>query len=183
MDTTVAVTVTDVDEDGEVVISWLQPEAGTVITASLSDPDGSSGDTPPAIDTEIVDATWVWTVSEVVQGSLDVDNGDHWGDAPGGTPTTASYTPDATDANKYLRVTASYTDSSGGTRMAREMSANPVQAEGGGDLNGSPDFEKDKVDRSVAETAAVGANVGHPGYGLGGLPQLERHTDLRTARL
>ena len=40
------------------------------------------------------------------------------------------------------------------------MSANPVQARGGGDLNGSPDFLKDKVDRSVAETAAVGANVG-----------------------
>ena len=42
------------------------------------------------------------------------------------------------------------------------MSAYPVQARGGGDLNGSPDFLKDKVDRSVAETAAVGAPVGSP---------------------
>ena len=40
LDTTVAVTVTDVDEEGEVVISWLQPEVGTEITASLTDPDG-----------------------------------------------------------------------------------------------------------------------------------------------
>ena len=40
VDTTVAVTVTDVDEDGEVVISWLQPEVGIVIMASLTDPDG-----------------------------------------------------------------------------------------------------------------------------------------------
>ncbi len=170
VDTTVTVTVTDVDEDGEVVISWLQPEAGTAITASLSDPDGRSGVILPAINTKITDATWVWTVSEVVQGSLDVDNDDHWGEAPGGTPTTDSYTPDDTDADdmdsgragKYLRVTATYTDRSGGARMAREMSANPVQAEGGGDQNGSPDFVKDKVDRSVAETAAVGANVGTP---------------------
>ena len=162
VDTTVVVTVTDVDEDGEVVISWLQPEAGTAITASLSDPDGSLGDTPPAINTKIMDATWVWAVSEVVQGSLDVDNDDHWGVAPGGTPNTNSYTPDDTDANKYLRVTATYTDRRGENKMAREMSANPVQADGGGALNGSPDFEKDKVDRSVAETAAVGANVDTP---------------------
>ena len=40
VDTTVAVTVTDVDEDGKVVISWLQPEVGTAIMASLTDPDG-----------------------------------------------------------------------------------------------------------------------------------------------
>ena len=42
------------------------------------------------------------------------------------------------------------------------MSANPVQAQGGGALNGSPDFQEDKVDRSVAETADVGDNVGAP---------------------
>ena len=42
------------------------------------------------------------------------------------------------------------------------MSANPVQAAGGGDLNGSPDFLEEKVDRSVAETAAVGDDVGLP---------------------
>ena len=42
------------------------------------------------------------------------------------------------------------------------MSVKPVQAEGGGGLNGSPDFLEDKVDRSVAETAAVGSNVGTP---------------------
>ena len=40
VDTTVAVTVTDVDEEGEVVISWLQPEVAIAITASLTDPDG-----------------------------------------------------------------------------------------------------------------------------------------------
>ena len=39
VDTTVTVTVTDVDEDGEVVISWLQPEVGIAIMASLTDPD------------------------------------------------------------------------------------------------------------------------------------------------
>ena len=164
VDTLVAVTVTDVDEAGEAVISWLQPEVGVAITASLTDPDGpgpvdNAANVPDT--TAITTAEWVWTVSEIVQGSLDVANDDHWGAAPGSGPEKATYTPDASDASppKYLRVTATYTDRNGDTKTARMMSANPVQARGGGDLNGSPDFLKDKVDRSVAETAAVGANV------------------------
>ena len=164
VDTLVAVTVTDVDEAGEAVISWLQPEVEVAITASLTDPDGpgpvdNAANVPDT--TAITTAEWVWTVSEIVQGSLDVANDDHWGAAPGSGPDTATYTPDASDASppKYLRVTATYTDRNGDTKTARMMSANPVQARGGGDLNGSPDFLKDKVDRSVAETAAVGANV------------------------
>ena len=170
VDMPVHVDVADVDEDGEVVISWLQPEVhdvgntktNTVITATLTDPDGSSDDTPPAIDTAITDAAWVWTVSEVVQGSLDVDNDQHWGDAPGGGSTSDSYTPDASDENKYLRVTASYADRNGADKTERMMSANPVQAAGLGETNDSPDFKGDKVDRSVAETAAVGDDVPGP---------------------
>ena len=167
VDTLVAVTVTDVDEAGEAVISWLQPEVEVAITASLTDPDGPGPITPVDSAANVPDTTaittaeWVWTVSEIVQGSLDVANNDHWGAAPGFGPDTATYTPDASDASppKYLRVTATYTDRNGDTKTARMMSANPVQAQGGGGLNGSPDFLKDKVDRSVAETAAVGANV------------------------
>ena len=161
VDTTVAVTVTDVNEAGEVVISWLQPEAGYPITASLTDPDGPENADLPVTNTAITSATWAWRVSEVVQGSLDVDNDDHWGVAPGDSSDN-SYTPNASDEGKYLRVTASYTDRTTETRMARMISANPVQAAGGGDLNGSPDFLEEKVDRSVAETAAVGDDVGLP---------------------
>ena len=166
VDTLVTVTVTDVDEKGEVAISWLQPEANIQITASLTDPDGSDGQNLPVIATEIdTNITWEWTVSEVVQVSLDVENEDHWGPAPGNGPETLMYTPDATDVSptpKYLRVTATYTDRHGAGKTARMMSANRVQAAGGGNLNGSPDFHEDKVDRSVAETTALDANVGLP---------------------
>ena len=170
VDTSVVVTVTDVNEPGEAVISWLQPEDGIAITASLTDPDGPGPDGP--VDsaanvpdtTAITAVTWVWTVSEVTRDSLDVDNEDHWGVAPGDGSDTATYTPDASDASltpKYLRVTATYTDRNGDTnKMARMMSANPVQAALGGAENGSPDFVDEKVDRRVAETAAVGTNVG-----------------------
>ena len=153
VDTTVTVTVMDVDEDGEVVISLLQPEVNIPIMASLTDSDGG-----------ITNLTWTWTVSEVVQGSLDIDNDDHWGDAPGGGNTSDSYTPDASDAtgSKYLRVTASYTDENGQGKTAHAMSAYPVQAKGLGAKNQSPDFEGAKVELSVAETAEVGEDVPGP---------------------
>ena len=161
VDTLVVVTVTDVDEAGEVVISWLQPEVETAITASLTDPDGPSGADLPVTNTAIA-PTWEWAVSEVVQGSLNIDNPDHWGTAPGDGPGTVSYTPNASDEGKYLRVTATYTDRNGADKTARMMSANPVQATGGGAENGSPDFVDEKVDRGVAETADVGDDVGLP---------------------
>ena len=182
VDTPVAVTVTDVDEKGEMVISWLQPEVGIAITATLTDPDGpgpvglvgSPDKVPGTTAIAVTGATLTWEVSEIVQGSLDPDNDDHWGDAPG-TGDLDSYIPagaDLTDdepdndtpidEGKYLRVTASYTDRHGDTKMARAMSANPVQARGLGAKNQSPDFVGAKVERSVAETAEVGDDVPGP---------------------
>ena len=167
VDTPVAVTVTDVDEDGKVVISWLQPEVDdatneAMITATVTDPDGSSASTPPAIDTEIDDATWVWAVSEVILGPLDVDNDHHWGTAPGDGYDSESYTPAASDENKYLRVTARYTDRNGAGKTARMMSAYPVQAAGLGANNESPDFDGAKVELRVEETAEVDDDVDDP---------------------
>ena len=182
VDTPVAITVTDVDEKGEVVISWLQPEVGIAITASLTDPDGpdpvgvvdSPENVPGTTAIPVAGATWTWKVSEIVQGSLDIDNDDHWGDAPG-TGDQNSYIPAGAnlkddqagndtpiDEGKYLRVTASYTDGHGVTKMAHAMSAYPVQALGLGAKNQSPDFVGAKVERSVAETAEVGDDVPGP---------------------
>ena len=64
VDTTVVVTVMDVDEKGQVVtISWLQPEAGSQITASLTDPDGPGPQDAslPVADTAIeTSVAWAW---------------------------------------------------------------------------------------------------------------------------
>ncbi len=155
VDTPVTVTVTDVDEKGEVVISRLQPEVedtdtNTEIMASLTDPD------------EDPSPTWEWKVSKIRQVNLDIDNEDHWATAPGQGATSDSYTPAATDATRYLRVTASYTESGSEARTAHAMSAYPVQAAGLGATNDSPDFKGAKVDRSVAETAEVGDDVPGP---------------------
>ena len=169
VDTPVDVTVTDVDEAGEVVISRLQPEVdddtdtdtNTVITATLTDPDGAQNASVPVTDTAITSGvTWEWKVSEIGVKDLDRDNDAHWGIAPGGGAGSASYTPADSDAGKFLRVTASYTDrESDEPKMAQMMSAYPVQAAGLGATNQSPDFDGDKFERSVAETAEVGDDV------------------------
>ena len=155
VDATVTVTVTDVDEGGEVVISSLQPEIAIPIMASLTDPDGV-----------VTVLSWQWEVSKVAADVLDIDEDKHWGDAPG-TANEVSYTPEETaTVGRSLRVTASYTDGESGVdddpKMARMMSANPVQAEGLGKKNQSPDFKGDKVERTVAETAEVGDDVPGP---------------------
>ena len=166
VDTTVAVTVTDVDEDGDVTISLLQPEVGIAIMASLTDPDGN-----------VTGESWQWATSEVSAGILDIDTEAHWGDAPGEGDTSETYIPagadltnnpgnttddDPIDEGKYLRVTVTYMDENGADKTARAMSAYPVQARGLGKKNQSPDFEGDKVELSVAETAEVGDDVPGP---------------------
>ena len=168
VDTAVTVTVTNVDEDGDVVISLLQPEVNIAIMASLTDPDG-----------DVIGESWQWEVSEVSANLLDINDDNHWGDAPGegnSGNTSQSYTPagadltnnpgvttddDPIDEGKFLRVTATY-DEGGQSRTAHAMSAYPVQARRLGAENQSPDFGGDKVERSVAETAAVGDDVPGP---------------------
>ena len=162
VDTRVNVTVIPVDEKGQVTISWLQPEVEEPIMASLTDPDGSSSANVPVDDTEtVISPTWAWTVSKVALNEVDIGDDLHWEPALGDGASTGSYTPADSDVDKLLRVTASYADLGGPDKTERAMSAMPVQAEGGGRVNGSPDFFGDKL-RSVPESAAVGSNVGRP---------------------
>ena len=93
----VTVMVTDENEAGAISLSPARPKAGSVLTATLTDPDGVTAGT----------AMWQWERStgpnaweviaeEVIDGA-----------------TTASYTPTAADTNAYLRVTATYDDEHG----------------------------------------------------------------------
>ena len=102
----VTVTVTNVDEAGAILLSSVQPQVGTALTATLTDPDGVSG----AI-------TWSW------EGSPNRSGG--WIAIDGATSRT--YTPGATDLNDFLRVTASYDDREGSGKSADRVSES-VQA-------------------------------------------------------
>ena len=103
----VTVTVSNVDEDGKVTITPdTTPEAGTELTASLEDQDGS-----------VENLTWQWQKDDG-QGS--------YAYIPGAT--MMSYTPVMADDGSRLQATAMYDDSFGEDKTAMGMTANAVGA-------------------------------------------------------
>ena len=133
----VEVKVKDVEEDGVVDLLWDQPQVGTPIIASLSDPDG-----------EVSDVTWQWA------GSTDKSS---WADISGAT--TATYTPVADDNGDYLRATASYTDRRGPEKSANgvsERQSRPIPED-----NTAPTITGDtSVEIEVNENTPAGAHLG-----------------------
>ena len=146
----VTVTVTNVNEDGTVMLSALQPRVGTPLTATLTDVDG-----------DVSDVVWMWEKgtgpslgsSETIEGA-DSD----------------SYTPTADDAGDYLRATAtSYTDPQGsGQPEVTAVSGNAVEMD---DTNKAPEFpdqdmetegEQTDQERMVPENTAADTAVGTP---------------------
>ena len=101
----VTITVTNVDEEGNVTLFPAQSRVGTVLRATLSDPDG-----------ELRSVNWRW------ERSSDQTN---WTSRSG---SDASYTPTSGDAGMYLRASASYTDGEGAGKSAEAASDHSVGA-------------------------------------------------------
>ena len=112
----VIVSVSNVDEDGTVDISWRQPEVTTELTAVASDPDGITGGAP----------TYEWSIPKVSRPTLTNDS--HWQD-PTGDNNSDTYTPLVGDEGNYLRVKAEYTDGEGGSKVAYVRSEFRVRRE------------------------------------------------------
>ena len=114
----VTITVTDEDDPGTVSLSSMQPVVGVTLTASLTDPDGSTSG-----------ITWQWASSDTSGGTYINISG----------AMSASYTPVEADEGDYLRATASYTDGHGSGKSASAMTAmtaGPVTFE----ISGQSDF-------------------------------------------
>ena len=137
--TTVTIKVDNVDEDGTVTLSPTQPQVDTVLTATLTDLDGAVSVT-----------AWQWARADTSTGTF--------ADIVGGT--AASYTPVADDLNKYLKVTATYTDGEGAGKSADAVADNAVDP--APLINTDPAFSADTATRSVAENTAAGENIGLP---------------------
>ncbi len=101
----VSIDVADVDEAGTVSVSSERPKVGAALAASLTDLDGS-----------VSDISWQWAASS---------DRANWQDTAGASSST--YTPVDLDADKYLRVTASYADGEGSGKQAQAVLSNPVQ--------------------------------------------------------
>ena len=110
------------------------PEAGTELTASLTDPDGA-----------VSGVSWVWAVGASSSGSFTAVSG----------ATAASFTVRAADHGKYLQATATYTDT---VHSATGQTVSEVTAEVGA-ANAAPAFAGIAVSRTVEENTTSG-NVG-----------------------
>ena len=167
-DMALTVIVGNADDTGELTLQWLQPEVGTPITATLTDPDGGITGT----------SVWTWYTHKA-GGIPDVTDEFQWNAVAdnlvtGGTPpeTASSYTPQgdtvagpddvAVDEGKHLRVRVEYTDAHGASKTVNGISMNPVRAEVSPGANASPDFKDDEDTRTVPESTAVGDPVGLP---------------------
>ncbi len=94
--TSVRIEVINIDDPGTVTLSTTAPRVGSMLTASISDQDG----TPM-----LTNAQW----SEAPRADapfVDIDGADHY--AP--HRAESNYTPTAADQGKYLRVTLSYVE-------------------------------------------------------------------------
>ena len=135
----VVVTVTNVDEDGTVSLSSVQPQVGTELGAVLSDPDGS-----------VTAVGWEW------ERSLSSAGG--W--SPIVAATEDAYTPVDGDERYFLRVMASYSDGQGSGKTAGAVSANRVQ-EAPREPNTAPYFPSSETGRrEVDENTLTGREFG-----------------------
>ncbi len=135
----VTITVTDVAEAGTVKLSSLQPQVGAPLTATLEEPTIAAAN-----------VSWTW------ENSSSWSSG--WTAISGATSDT--YTPVTGDVSKYLRATASFTNSQNTQVSAYGVSAYPVRAAPAN--NAAPVFAASTVTRSIPENTPAGNAVGDP---------------------
>ena len=137
----VTIDVINVDEAGTVAFSPTPPKAGTLLTATVTDPDGN-----------VTGVTWQWLISDSANtGFTDISGG-----------TSDNYTPIATDVGKYLKAIASYTDGEGSGKSAEAVSTNAVSSGNtpptftDGDYDNTPDPLTFNVEENSPPTTPVG---------------------------
>ena len=135
----VEVTVTDLEEDGEVTFDQPQPQATRALKAEVEDGDGG-----------VTKQKWQWSKS------MDKDAADDdWMPVTG---ATAARNPTASDVGYYLRVEVTYTDRRGAGKMASGMTDNPVEERTLS--NAAPKFPK-KID-PIPVNENVKGDIGDP---------------------
>ena len=162
--------VTNVDEDGVVTLSAVQPQEATPLTATHTDPDGVTANT----------IEWQWSRSSSANGPwTEIEFEEE-------TPPSATYTPTDDDVGKYLRATASYDDGEDTGKTAHGVSDHPVERTPATKPPVFPDQDtdtdgdqSDTATREVAENTADGSARGRPRRGHG---RQRRHTDLHAGR-
>ena len=138
----VVVKVQNLDEPGVLTPSLTNPRVGAEFTLALTDPDG-------AVD----DVEWRW------ERSRSIEQGQQsW--TPISWPAAASaYSPLATDAGRYLRVSATYADGHGPFKNAQLIVVGEVLEYTGPLFVGT---DAGSISLSVQENATGDTTVGEP---------------------
>ena len=174
------VSVTNAEEDGMVQLQWRQPEVGTPISASLTDPDSVD------VDNENVDGdvttgfTYTWFRAKVRNPDRNIDPDDvpdtgtgEWEPLTGAGVNGEIYTPqgktpddpdtpgdeetgDEQDEGRHLLVRATYATD----QVAIGISEYRVRANVHDNSNNSPDFNAADTTRTVREDIGVDMPVG-----------------------
>ena len=143
----VSIDVTNVDEDGTIMLDTLQPQVGVQMMATLTDPDGATENT----------VTWQW-----YRGNSPITGADD-----GENTLTSTYEPAAGDIGSTLRAEAMYRDGEDEDKSARGVSFRSVRA--APQSNTAPSFPDQDLNQSgvqkaqtrmVAENTAAGTNIG-----------------------
>ena len=145
----VSIEVTNVDEDGTVMLSTLQPQVGRILTATLDDPDRENA----------ITVSWQW-----YRGSDPISRAND-----GAGRVNSAYTPAAGDIGSTLRAQAMYGDGEGEDKTARGQSFRSVRRAPGSNTDpafpdqdpNAPDIQKAQT-REVAENTRAGTNLGAP---------------------
>ena len=132
----VSIMLTNEEELGMLTLSPKQPQVGTQLTATLTDPDGG-----------ITGQSWSWERSQ---------NGSDW--SPIANAAARRYTPVQADLNHYLRVTVQYSDGHDSGKRLQQVSNHRTVARSLS--NQPPAFDNSKFERSVPENSAADTTVG-----------------------
>ena len=143
----VTVTVKDLDEEGVVSLSGLQPQVARPFSSTLWDEDEG-----------VTALSWQWARS--VDGTA-------WTDIEGSTSPRRSPTPD--DVGMYLRATVTYSDRFGAGKTVSTETTYPVEpmtlanaAPSFAGQDGDASTPRVDVVRTVAENTAAGIPIGEP---------------------
>ena len=145
------VMVTDVEEDGMVTLSSVQPKVAIELTASLKDSDDG-----------VENVTWQWERDGKATSSSTCSAvvAEEWAEIDGAE--SDAYTPvtsPITDVDKCLRAVAKYTDRRGdGKTSTMGVSGNPVIINTD---NRAPEFKDQPSSLKIAEDSDAGTVVGN----------------------
>ena len=125
----VTINVTNVDEDGTLTLSSMDPMVGTALTATLAEGDAVMADSEE----------WGWSRSMTADGTFTHIDAD-----------MNTYTPTDADVGYYLRVTVMYNDGHGAkTLMAETASAVPDPLFARYDENDDGEIQKNEMIAAV----------------------------------